>query len=89
MTKKIIIAVVSAITLFKMGFLYPTTMQVINLDYKNDIVTVETATGFTYEFYGCEDYYINDLVSMVMFNNGTDNITDDIIISTRYSGFWK
>lgn len=89
MTKKIILAVLSATALLKSGILYPTTMQVIDLDYKNDIVTVENATGFTYQFYGCEDYYVDDLVSMVMFNNGTDIITDDIIISARYSGYWK
>lgn len=89
MNKKIILAVLSAVSLFKSGILYPTIMQVTDLDYKRDIVEVTTSTGFVYEFYGTEDYYINDLVAVVMFNNGTPNtITDDAIIAARYGGWW-
>ena len=67
------------------GLIYPTTMQVI--DISGDVVTLETATGFVYQFTGAEDYSENDLVSCIMFSNGTTDITDDIILTARYSGF--
>ena len=68
------------------GLIYPTTMQVT--DISGDVVTLETATGFVYQFTGAEDYSENDLVSCIMFSNGTTNITDDIILAARYSGFY-
>lgn len=68
------------------GLIYPTTMQVT--DISGDVVTLETATGFVYQFTGAEDYCENDLVSCIMFSNGTSNITDDIILAARYSGFY-
>lgn len=67
------------------GLIYPATMQVT--DISGDVVTLETATGFVYQFTGAEDYSENDLVSCIMFSNGTTNITDDIILTARYSGF--
>lgn len=70
------------------GLIYPTTMQVTDIDYNNDVVTVETATGFVYQFEGTEDYTEVDLVSCIMFSNGTADITDDMILSVRYSGFY-
>lgn len=68
------------------GLIYPTTMQVT--DISGDVVTLETATGFVYQFTGAEDYCENDLVSCIMFSNGTTDITDDIILAARYSGFY-
>lgn len=68
------------------GLIYPTTMIVT--DVSGDLVTMETATGFVYQFTGAEDYSENDLVSCIMFSNGTTNITDDIILAARYSGFF-
>lgn len=68
------------------GLIYPTTMQIT--DISGDVVTLETATGFVYQFTGAEDYCENDLVSCIMFSNGTTDITDDIILATRYSGFY-
>lgn len=67
--------------------LYPTTCQITNLDRTTDIVTMTTATGYEYQFYGCDDYDNGDLVSVIMFNNHTDNITDDAVICVHYAGF--
>ena len=66
---------------------YNVGMKVIQLDYLHDIVTCETSTGFVFEFYGCEDYYMNDIIICVMDNNRTKSIIDDKIIDTKYSGF--
>lgn len=68
--------------------LYPATMKVIDIDESDDLVTVETATGFTYGFYGAQDLYNNDLVSLIMDDNGTEVITDDKIVDVQYSGYW-
>lgn len=70
------------------GLIYPTTMLVTDIDYTTDVVTIETATGFIYQFEGAEDYIKGDLVSCIMFSNGTADITDDMILSVRYSGFY-
>ena len=70
------------------GLIYPQTMVVTDVDYATDIVTIETSTGFTYEFYGAEDYTEGDLVSCIMYNNKTTNISDDVILTVRWSGFY-
>ena len=67
------------------GLIYPTTMQIT--DISGDVVTLETATGFVYQMQA-DDYEKGDLVSLVMFSNGTTDITDDIILAARYSGFY-
>lgn len=67
------------------GLIYPATMIVT--DVSGDLVTMETATGFVYQMQA-DDYEKGDLVSLVMFSNGTTDITDDIILSARYSGFY-
>lgn len=70
------------------GLIYPTTMLVTDVDYTTDVVTVETLTGFVYQFEGTEDYTEGDLVSVIMYNNRTTNITDDVILTVQYSGFY-
>lgn len=67
------------------GLIYPTTMIVT--DVSNDLVTMTTATGFVYQMQA-DDCEKGDLVSLVMFSNGTTDITDDIILAARYSGFY-
>ncbi len=70
------------------GTIYPATM--IATDAKNDIVTLETSTGYVYQFEGVEDYADGDLITCIMFDNFTPNdIKDDVIISHRYSGFFE
>lgn len=86
--KKLLAMLAIAMQLTAAGLVYPTTMQVVNLDYGADLVTVQTATGFQYEFEGTEDYTEGDLVSLVMWSGGTKDITDDMILAARYSGYW-
>ena len=67
--------------------IYTKCMKVTSLNYEEDIVTCETSTGYVFEFYGCEDYFINDLILCTMDNKGTKEIFDDEIIDTCFSGF--
>ena len=68
--------------------LSPLTARVTDLDRTTDTVTIETATGLLFQFYGCEDYEVGDYVSAILYDNGTKgNVTDDIIVSVHYSGY--
>lgn len=88
MIKNLIAAFGLASALCGAGLVYPATMQVTDIDYCRDVVTLETATGYIYQFYGAEDYCNGDLLSCVMFDTDADNdITNDIIVCHRFSGF--
>ena len=65
---------------------YPETARVVEIC--NDEVVVETCTGNLFAFYGAEDWFIGDCVSMIMDSCGTPKVTDDIIIDAHYSA-WK
>ena len=66
--------------------LYPRTARVYEIDRDADLVTVIDAAGFLWEFYGVEDWEVDDLVSLLMFDNGTKTIFDDEIIKAYYGG---
>lgn len=66
--------------------LYPETGKVVEIC--NDEVVVETCTGNLFTFYGAEDWFIGDCVSLTMDSCGTQRVTDDIIIDAHYSA-WK
>lgn len=84
--KKVLAALMLATSIIASGFLYPTTMVITSIE--DDVVTLETATGFVYQFVGAEDYAVKDMVSLIMFTNGTPEIMDDMILAARYSGFY-
>lgn len=65
--------------------IYAATMKVTAID--NDVVEMETATGFVYEWEGADDYEVGDLVSLIMDSKGTEEIVDDEILSMRYAGW--
>ena len=67
--------------------LYPETARVVDLDYAEDVVTVETFNGHLFAFEGCEDYALNDCVSLIMDDCGTELIYDDAIVKAEYGGW--
>ena len=67
--------------------MYPMTAKVISVDYITDIVTVENFTGFTFSFFGCEDWQVDDCCSLIMRDNDTESIYDDIIMMAHYGGW--
>lgn len=69
------------------GQLYPQTCKIIEIDKSKDIVTMEDNTGHRWEFYGVEDWEINDCVSAIMNDCGTASILDDKVVSVKYSGW--
>ena len=68
-------------------FCYPMTGFIVEIDYDQDLIVIEDANGFLWEWQGIEDYSINDIVSMLMFSNFSKTIFDDSIILIRFSGF--
>ena len=64
---------------------YPLTAKVTALDKENDIVYCVDGSGFLWSFFGCEDWEVNDLASLLMNGNGTEIIYDDEIVKTHYS----
>lgn len=71
----------------KQGHEYALTTVVISVDYTMDIVKTMDATGNIWEFTGVEDWTPDDVCSMVMYDNGTADIHDDVIINAKYSSF--
>ncbi len=67
---------------------YAETAQIVSIDREQDLVTVETAVGHQFAFYGCEDYCEGWFVNLLMSDNGTTTVTDDIILQVTYSGYY-
>lgn len=65
---------------------YPLTAKVTKVNKKKNVVTVQDYSGNKWKFRGCEDYENGDVVSMLIDSNGTEKVTDDIILQVRYSG---
>lgn len=70
----------------KSSTLYPETGKVVEIS--GEVVAVETSTGNLFEFYGSEDWFVGDCVSLTMDSCGTENVTDDAVIDAHYSA-WK
>lgn len=68
---------------------YALTTEVVELDRENDVVVCEGFNGNLWEFYGCEDWQIGDIASLLMNDNGTDTIYDDEIITAHYNGTFE
>ena len=64
---------------------YPMTTVVREIDIKNDVVTVENSNGHLFEFIGVEDWQVGDICSLMLDNNGTESIFDDIILKAIYN----
>ena len=89
---KTIIAIITALLLITAcatacADLYPETAKVIEVNYNEDTVTVETFTGFLFSFEGVEDWAEGDCCALIMDDFGTAEISDDLIVSARYSGW--
>ena len=65
---------------------YSMTTEVVAVDYRLDLVTVEDSCGSLWQFYGAEDWECGDFCSCLMDNMGTAEIYDDAILGTTYCG---
>ena len=65
---------------------YPLTTIVTEINPEIDVVSITDNNGFVWQFYGVEDWKEGDICSVIMNDNGTETIFDDIIVTTRYGG---
>lgn len=68
----------------QISHLYPLATTVTEIN--NDTVTVEDTNRNLWSFNGAEDWEIGDGCALIMDDNSTKDIYDDVIISTRYQG---
>lgn len=67
---------------------YAKSTVVIDVNYNDDLVTVQDFFGNTWQFFGCEDWAEGDICALIMDNNGTsDTIYDDVITNVTYCGW--
>ena len=82
-----LILILTTIALTAFADVYPMTAEVVEVNYDEDTVTVETFTGFLFSFEGCEDWAEGDCASLIMDDNGTEKIFDDMIVMAQYGGW--
>ncbi len=86
MMKKAVIILGVIIELISQGVIYSQALQVVSIT--DNIVTLETKTGYTFEVENTGDMITGELYSCIFYNNLTsDTITDDVILDYRYTGF--
>jgi len=79
--------VTDATTTEKVRSTHPKAMIIVAVDREADIVTLSTCSGLLYEFYGVQDYEEGDIVALIMDDNGTEDVRDDIILAHQYCGW--
>jgi hypothetical protein len=62
-------------------------MLVLEIDRRSDTVLMATESGHAYSFRGVEDYEVDDILSVTMFDNFSPYVFDDQVVTVRYSGF--
>lgn len=82
-----LILILTTIALTAFADVYPMIAKVVEVNYDEDVVTVETFTGFLFSFEGCEDWAEGDCASLIMDDNGTEKILDDMIVMAQYGGW--
>ena len=84
--KKIIAGILLAGMLISDGLIYPQTLYVTAVE--EEVVYLETFTGIEYTIPNeGEDWIAGDIASAIMCSMGTEYITDDHILSIRYTGY--
>ena len=66
--------------------LYAKNAVVVELNRNSDLVKIQDSQGFVWEFFGCEDWEINDNCACIMNTQGTSEIFDDVILKVTYQG---
>lgn len=79
--------IVSVILAFISVFgLYPKTGFIAEIHDK-EIVIEDTCGNLWAIEQDPEDFEVGDGVSLIMYDNGTERIFDDVIVAMRYNGF--
>lgn len=85
--KRLLCALSVALLLIENGNIYSQSLKVAEIQKENDLVIFETSTGYRFNYKGIEDIQPGEIYSVIFWNNATENIQDDSILSIRFSGF--
>ena len=66
---------------------YALATVVIDTDATEDAVICEDSTGNVWAFYGVEDWQVGDNANLLMHDNGTKSIYDDVICGATYANW--
>ena len=66
---------------------YPTTGIITEINLRNDTYLWQDFNGNIWSEIGVEDLSEGDRIAVIMDNNGTSNIYDDISVCIRYVGW--
>lgn len=67
--------------------IYPKSGTVIAVNLAEDTVTFTDQRGDVWSFYGAEDWMEGDRIAVIMDDNGTPGISDDLVLAARYEGY--
>lgn len=68
--------------------LYPETAIVVDIE--DGVITAICANGNMFEFFADDGDWCNgDICAMIMYDNGTESVIDDRIISVKYAGYME
>lgn len=87
MKKGIAAIIVTIMLAINAGTIYPDTFLVTNVN--ADIVYAVDCNGNEWVWYGAEDFNKGDYAAVLMFNNQTETIFDDVVLTARPTGFYE
>lgn len=82
------IIIACSVNAFAESNIYPMAMVVFKINNKTDTVIFKDFNGNLWSYTnGTEDWAVGDLAGIIMYDNNTEIIYDDIIIDARYCGY--
>lgn len=72
---------------YSLDEIYAKHTVVTEIDTGSDMVITKDFSGHEWVFTGVEDWMMGDVCTITFYNNGTDTISDDEILQTRYTGY--
>ena len=80
------IAIASIMPLFQhTGTLYVNNGVVVSVDTEHNIVTYKDNNGHLWSFSDAEGWHTMDRITVIMDDNNTNIVTDDIIVTYKHS----
>ena len=64
-------------------------VRVADIDCENDTVYAMDGSGHVWGFYGVDDWVVGDWASLILYDNNTPIIYDDVIVRVTYGGIFE
>lgn len=68
---------------------YPLCGKVVEVNEEENYFCIEDFNGNIWKVSDSEDWMVGDFCAMIMNNQGSPRIQDDIIEQCRYCGYWE